>query len=118
MKKIKIYNQSKAVFFTSNAALADTFFRRFLGLMWRKNMPLDYCLMIQPCNQVHMMNMRFPIDVIYLDKNHIVIDIDRDLQPWKIGRKRSAAKGVLECHAGYTDDRLTMGDQLIISQSM
>jgi hypothetical protein len=40
--------------------------------------------------------MAFPIDVLYLDRNLTVIDIQSQLQPWRLAPVRRRATSVLE----------------------
>ena len=49
---------------------ADTFWRRFCGLMFRKQLPKGQGLLLAPCNGVHMCFMRFAIDAIFIDKDY------------------------------------------------
>ncbi len=94
MKKIKIIKNDIVI--TDNAELADTFLPRFRGLMFRKTIADDYALCITPCNQIHMLNMRFAIDVVYLDKSGTVIKTDVNVQPGKICKTVKNAKCVIE----------------------
>lgn len=93
MKKNLIINNNVI---TQNAEIADNFFSRFRGLMFRKSIDDDYVLCITPCNQIHMLNMRFSIDVVYLSVTGEVIKIDRNVQPGKICKTVKGAKSVLE----------------------
>lgn len=113
MKKITIYKNDKII--TRNAEIADSFFTRFRGLMFRKSIGDDYALYITPCNQIHMLNMRFAIDVIYLAKSGEVIKIDENVQPGKICRTVKIAKNVIEMK-NFTAAKLgiTEGDILNI----
>lgn len=70
--------------------------------MFRRSIPEDYALHITPCNQVHMLNMRFPIDVIYLDASGRVVKIDENVQPGKICRTVKNAKSVIEVTSFYS----------------
>ncbi len=94
MKKIEIIKNNIVI--TDNAEVADTFLTRFRGLMFRKTIADDYALFITPCNQIHMLNMRFAIDVVYLDKSGTVIKIDVNVQPGKICKTVKNAKSVIE----------------------
>ncbi len=47
---------------------ADTFWRRFLGLMGRKNIAPSCALLISPCFSVHTCFMRFAIDVAFVKR--------------------------------------------------
>jgi uncharacterized membrane protein (UPF0127 family) len=40
--------------------------------------------------------MRFPIDVVYLDRNGTIVHIDENLKPWRFARVRMQAASVLE----------------------
>jgi uncharacterized membrane protein (UPF0127 family) len=44
--------------------------------------------------------MAFPIDVLYIDGEDVVIDVDAGLQPWRLGRWRRKARYVIEAPAG------------------
>lgn len=83
-----------------SAQIADSFFTRFAGLMFRKSIPEDYGLIISPCNQIHMFNMRFAIDVIYLTREGEVVHIDRGIKPWRVGKTVRQAFFVIEVPEG------------------
>ncbi|MBN2897975.1 MAG: response regulator [Clostridia bacterium] len=84
------------------------------GLLGRKRISEDYYLVISPCNQVHMMAMAFPIDVVYVDGTGSVLDMDLGLKPWTVGKMRRKARWVIEAHVGYISDKLQIGDCLRI----
>ena len=64
-------------------SLADNFWKRFCGLMFRKSFPGGWGLLLTHCNSVHTMFMRFPIDVIYLDNNGKIVKCIEHLKPWR-----------------------------------
>lgn len=45
--------------------LAETFWTRFRGLMLRAPLPRDGGLWLEPCDSVHMLFMRYRIDVVF-----------------------------------------------------
>ncbi len=92
-----------------------SFLERFRGLMFTSSIPDSYGLFIRPCNQIHMMNMKFPLDVIYLDEDGTILHMDENIQPWRIGKTVRQAAGVVEVNAG-TCARLGLetGDKLTI----
>lgn len=94
MKKAEILKKGEII--TANAEIADSFFRRFMGLMFRREIADDYALHILPCNQIHMLNMRFPIDVIYLSESGEVVRIDENVPVGKICKTVREAKSVIE----------------------
>ena len=67
--------------------LADTFWRRFLGLMGRKAIAPSHALLIVPCSGVQMCFMRFAIDVAFLKRRESsggwqVLKVAHGLRPW------------------------------------
>ncbi len=92
-----VYNRGKVVY--NKVGRAVSFYRRFKGLMWKKALDNGEGLWIARCSQVHMFNMRFPLDIIYLDKHDQVVRIDT-LRPWQVGGYVRGAKSVLEVTAG------------------
>ena len=79
---------------------ASTFFRRFMGLMYRKGMAENHGLLLTPCNEIHTFGMRFDIDTIALSKDNKVLFIDRAVPPHKVRKKVDGAYKVLELNAG------------------
>ncbi|MBE6819612.1 MAG: DUF192 domain-containing protein [Ruminococcaceae bacterium] len=114
MKKAII--RKNGITLTENCQVADSFFTRFKGLMFRRSIPDDYALHITPCNQVHMLNMRFPIDVIYLDASGTVVKIDENVQPGKICKTVKNAKSVIEVTGFYSsENNIRQGDMIEVS---
>ncbi len=83
--------------------IADSFFTRFAGLMFRKPLPTATGLFLAPCNSVHMCFMRFAIDVVYLDKEYNIIKVVNHLRPWIGLSLCSEAWAVLEMTAGEAE---------------
>ncbi|SFT69465.1 hypothetical protein SAMN02910356_01674 [Selenomonas sp. GACV-9] len=80
--------------------VADSFFRRFLGLMGRKSIEDGRGVLIVPCNSIHMCFMRFSIDAVYIDKKYRVIKVVRNLRPWWGVSWCPEAWAVIEMNAG------------------
>lgn len=111
MKKIIIKKNSQII--TDNARRADNFFTRFKGLMFVKEIEDNYALHITPCNQIHMLNMRFALDVIYLSENGRVVKIDENVQPGRICKTVKPAESVIEMKAGAAEKfGICQGDKL------
>lgn len=83
--------------------IADSFFTRFAGLMFRKKLPSATGLLLAPCNSVHMCCMRFAIDVVYLDKKYKIIKVVKNLKPWLGLSMCGNAWAVLEMTAGEAE---------------
>ena len=81
--------------------VADTFAARALGLMGHKGMPHGHGLLIQPCRSIHTWFMRFPLDVIFLDKNWRVVKVGPNLKPWRLAWGGWNAVAVVEVRSGW-----------------
>lgn len=88
---------------------ADTFFKRFLGLMGKKD--FDYILVFTNLtdSSIHTMFMRFEIDVYFIDEDKIVFD-KVTLKPWRFYRPKKQAKYIIETKRGKLN--LNTGDKL------
>ena len=82
---------------------ADTFLKRFLGLMGRRNLPQGQGLLLSPCSSVHMCFMRFAIDVLYLDDEGRILKIVPHLCPWIGLSLCPGARAALELAAGEAE---------------
>ena len=80
------------------AALADTADSRRKGLLGTD--AVEGALWITKCPSVHMMGMRYPIDVAVVDRDGVVIKV-ATLKPW-LGatRPRFKATATIEAPAG------------------
>ena len=98
MKKAVI--KKNGLVLVRNTDVTSNFRERFRGLMFAQSIPDNYGLLITPCRQRHMMNMKFPLDAIYLSENGTVVHIDENMRPWTVGRTVKNAAAVLEVNAG------------------
>jgi uncharacterized membrane protein (UPF0127 family) len=79
--------------------LADRPHTRLRGIMGWKGMRRGEGMLIRPTFSIHTMFVRFPIDVVFLDKEMRIVSIAHDLKPWRFAGSRKA-KSVLELAAG------------------
>jgi uncharacterized protein len=92
-------------------ALADTPWARFRGLMGRARLD-DGEGMLLVTGEIHTSFMRFPIDVVFLDKSFSVLRITPRLKPWRVAISWSA-HAVIELPAGTAEHTgLELGEQL------
>ena len=88
----------------TKAEYANTFFKRFKGLMGRKSLAEGAGLLIEPCNQIHTFGMKFAIDTLY---------IDHEIQPGKIRKMVSKGRRVLELPSGTANKYMLQVGQVI-----
>ena len=76
-------------------AFSNTFFKRFKGLMGKKD--IDFAMLFYDLNDsgVHTHFMRFDIDVYFLDKNKVIFE-KATMEPWKFYRPEKRAVYILE----------------------
>lgn len=112
---MKVVNKNSKKEIATNVEIADRLFSRMKGLLGRDELPAGEALVITPCNSVHTFGMRFPIDVIFLDKRNKVVGCARNLQPNRLSRMVFSARSVLEAPAGTIDRTSTkIGDDVEI----
>lgn len=89
--------------------------RRMRGLLGRRELPPGEGILLTPAASIHTFFMRFPIDAVFLDRKHVVVDIARDVRPWRtVGRRRAHA--VLELPAGESARRgIRAGEELVLA---
>jgi uncharacterized membrane protein (UPF0127 family) len=95
----RILNESKATELAERARIADRFFPRMWGLLGRPGLPAGEGLVIVPCRSVHMAFMRFPIDVVFLDRQGVVRHA-MQLGPWRFSPVVPSAHLVVELPFG------------------
>jgi uncharacterized protein len=69
------------------------------GLLGRSGLERGEGLLLKPCGSVHTLFMRFPIDVVFLDRELSVLAVREAVPPWRTARARGA-KVTLELAAG------------------
>jgi uncharacterized protein len=79
--------------------IADSFIKRFLGYMFRKE-PHHEAILFKPCNSIHTFFMRFSIDVLFINENMEVVKKIDGLKPGKIIMPQKKGKMVIEGRAG------------------
>jgi uncharacterized protein len=96
----------------ARCVVADGFLTRLRGLLGRRELPRDEGLLINPCSSIHTWFMRFPIDVVFLDRDLRVVRVAADVGPWRL-RWGRGARQVLELAAGEAAARgIGVGDRL------
>ncbi|MBL8024828.1 MAG: DUF192 domain-containing protein [Fibrobacteres bacterium] len=63
---------------------ADTFLKRFIGFMFvSREKAADTAILFMKCNAVHTCFMRFPIDLVYYNRDMKEIKRVQGLKPWR-----------------------------------
>jgi uncharacterized protein len=83
----------------SRCLLALSPLERMRGLLGRDGLEPGEGMLFRPAGSIHMLFMRFAIDAIFCDRELVVIDVVRDLRPWRFAARRRA-KVVIELAVG------------------
>jgi len=95
--------------------VADSFFLSLKGLIGRARLETGHGLWIVPCQSVHTFWMRFPIDVVFLDKHCKIIHLVENLKPHRVSKHLSKANSVIELPISTIEGTGTqVGDEIQI----
>jgi uncharacterized membrane protein (UPF0127 family) len=72
------------------AWLADTYFSRLRGLLGRKQLGENDGLLLERCASVHTFGMRYPLDLVFLDKEGKVMKCQEGVKPYRTASARGA----------------------------
>jgi uncharacterized membrane protein (UPF0127 family) len=112
--RIQVRNETRNTVLAAAADIADTSAKRKTGLLKHERLEAGDGLWIVPCESVHTFFMKFPIDLVYLDKRRKVRKIRHAVKPWRVSGCL-IAHSVLELPAGTVLQTGTeKGDQLRI----
>lgn len=112
----RIVNQSKGTVVAEEVQVADGVWSRFLGLMGRKSLPQGAGLLLKPSSSIHTMFMRFPIDVVFLDRSLRVVKVVAEMKPYRATLAFGGAHSALELNAGSAAGKVEVGDQLALEE--
>ena len=109
-------NRTRATLLADAVEVADTSAKRKTGLLKHEGLARGEGLWIIPCESVHTFFMKFPIDLVYLDRQHKVRKVRSAVPAWRLSACLSA-HSVLELPAGAVRESGTsVGDLLKIEK--
>jgi uncharacterized membrane protein (UPF0127 family) len=99
----------------SKVEIAATRTTRRRGLLGRDGLDQASAMLLAPCTAVHTIGMRFPIDVVFVDRQGYAVKIVRNLRPWRMAIA-TAGRAVIEMAAGSVDwGQVVPGDRLYLA---
>ncbi len=93
--ELKVNNQT----LIPKCSIADTFFPRLCGLMGKNSMNSDEAILFPSCSSIHTLFMRFPIDVVFINRSGEVVEVVEALRPWRWCFPRLGVRHTLELKA-------------------
>lgn len=115
--KAYAYNRTRQNYLATDLIVADTHWTRLRGLLGTRETSFvaGKGLWINPCRGVHTLGMRFPIDVVYLNRQKLVVHTEENLRPWRLAPVFLKAETVIELPSKTVSETLTsVGDQIEI----
>lgn len=111
-------NKTKEKVIKKEVIIANSFFTRLKGLLGKKRLSEEQCILIRPCKSVHTFFMKFPIDVIFIDKNFKVVKVIKNITPGHITTYVKEAWSVIEMAVDKeVDSKFMVGDELYLSKA-
>ncbi len=112
-KRVFVYNETRDTLLALHVRLADSFGSRVVGLLRTRQLPAGAGLWIIPCNSIHTVGMRFPIDLILVDRSARVVAVREYVRPFRMTTPVLRAHSALELavHSVFRS-RTRVGDQL------
>ena len=71
-----VINLSKKTWLATKVRKADNFLTRLVGLLKRTNLGPEEALWLTPSKGIHTIGMKFPIDVVFLNRKNLVVSVD------------------------------------------
>jgi uncharacterized membrane protein (UPF0127 family) len=103
------------IFKSEEVLFADTFVKRLKGFMFVKK-PYCEALIISPCSSVHTFFMKFNIDVLFVNKNDVIVDVFFNVPKRKILSSKSKTLYIIEAPA-FSFSNAKVGNRIILAKS-
>jgi len=117
MQTVRVANATKNTVLGERICVADTSWSRMAGLLGKAALDSGGGLLIIPSQAVHTIAMRFPIDVLFVDRQCRVVHMNPALAPYRVTGLHWRARFVLELPVGVISVTSTsIGDELTIEE--
>lgn len=100
MAALRVLNLTRDTLLAERAVHARTLWQRTVGLLATPELPPGSGLVLEPCNSVHMMGMRYGLDVVFADRDGTVVGLAENLRPWRMTRLYRGARYAVELPVG------------------
>jgi len=113
---VAVFNTTRNTVLGERIRVAETSLSRMVGLLGQQCLEPGTGLLIIPSQAIHTIAMRFPIDVVFVDRKWRVIHLRPDMVPNRLTGVHWRARIVLELPAGVIAQTSTgLGDQLSVT---
>jgi uncharacterized protein len=109
---LKVVNLARGTVLASRLEVAGSGRARRKGLLGREGLSPGEGLWIVPCESVHTFFMRFPIDLVYLDRGNQIRKVRNSVGAWRMSAC-FRAHSVLELPAGTVRETQTQSGDTV-----
>ena len=111
-----ITNETRSKVLAKDVLVCDKLWSSMRGLMFKKELAKGQALLIDLHKDkqasIHMFFVKFPIDVIWLNSEKLVVDTAHNIKPNSIVKPAEFARFVVELPAGTLKDKsVSFGDR-------
>ena len=111
-----IRNQTRGTPIADAGSLAANPIKRMTGLLGRERFNSGEALVVTPCRSIRMLFMKFPLDVIFIDRANTVVGLCPDIRPFQFSPFFPQARSAVEVPAGtIAASQTQMGDTIQIN---
>ena len=97
------------------AHIARSWHQRMVGLLAHDKLPPDEAMIFPGCSSIHTIGMRFPIDVIFVNREWRIVSLQEGLGAGRLVLPVRGAWGVVETASGTLKRTgLQVGDRLVV----
>ena len=115
---LQVTNLTRGSEIAARVRRADRAWSRLVGLLGRSSLAEDEGLLLTPCTSIHTLFMRFPIDILYLNRERAVVKAVKDLRPFHVSACLRGAHSLLELPVGAIEASGTqVGDRLALAST-
>ncbi len=115
---MRIQNTTRETQVADRAVPANNPWRRLVGLLNRSHLEPGEGLVLMPGSAIHMFFMRMAIDVIFVDRDGLVLKTAANVKPWRVVLAPRRSRYTIELPVGAIEQSATVpGDVLDLSAS-
>ena len=114
---VRVDNLTRGTTVADRCRVAASLRDRTVGLLATPSLAAGEGLLIERTSSIHMFFMRYPIDVIFVDRDAKVTRTVAALRPWRVVWWARGARDCIELPIGAIQSSRTVpGDQLAVTE--
>ncbi len=87
-----------------------------IDFLRKKGLPSGYALWISPCSMIYTTGMKEPVDILFLDRDGVIVNLYKKLPPYCVAESKEEAVGAMELPAEtIVRTNTQIGDRLSLS---